>query len=171
MLWNLTEALALPAAQPLHGQLRAALEETDELTRADARTLLDTDVPALRQRISSLLSGASELARAAAPRDPRDRPGIDLIGANLAGSDLRGADLRGALLMSADLTGADLRLADVTGAATVNTDLSGADLGDCLFLTQSQLDAANGDATTRLPAGLTRPTHWTAATQPAPPRP
>jgi uncharacterized protein YjbI with pentapeptide repeats len=132
LLWNLTEALGFPAAQPLHEQLRAVLEETDELTRADAQTL-DTDVPALRQRINVLVTRASELARAAARRDPRDRPGFDLIGANLAGSDLRGADLRGALLMDADVTGADLRLADVTGAATVNADLSGADLGECLF--------------------------------------
>jgi hypothetical protein len=30
-----------------------------------------------------------------------------------------------------------------------------------LFLIQSQLDAARGDATTRLPAGFSRPGHWT----------
>ena len=28
-------------------------------------------------------------------------------------------------------------------------------------LTQEQIDAANGDAATQLPAGLTRPKHWT----------
>lgn len=162
LLWNLTEALALPAAHPLHGRLRAALEETDELTRADAQAILAIDLPALRQKISVLLTGASELARAAAPGGPHGRRGPDLIKANLAGADLRGADLRGALLMAADLSGADLRLADMNGAATVHADLSGADLSQCLFLTQSQLDAAQGDAATLLPARLTRPVHWTA---------
>ncbi|MCP2312084.1 hypothetical protein FHR36_005250 [Kitasatospora paracochleata] len=29
-----------------------------------------------------------------------------------------------------------------------------------LFLTQPQLNAAKGDATTRIPATLARPTHW-----------
>ena len=123
---------------------------------------MDADLPALRRRIHVLVTGASELARAAVPGDGRDRSDPYLVGANLAGSDLRGADLRGALLMTADLTGADLRLADVNGAAMLNADLRGADLSGCLFLTQSQLDSAKGDAATHLPAGLIRPAHWTA---------
>jgi hypothetical protein len=39
-------------------------------------------------------------------------------------------------------------------------DCFGADLATGLFLTQSQLDAAQGDTTTRLPPPLTRPAHW-----------
>ena len=61
------------------------------------------------------------------------------------GADLRGADLRGCDLIGADLRGADLRGADLRGA---------------LFLLQSQLDAAVGDAATRLDAAFTRPGHW-----------
>jgi uncharacterized protein YjbI with pentapeptide repeats len=45
--------------------------------------------------------------------------------------------------------------ADFRGA-----DLSGADLTESIFLTQSQLDAAKGDADTKLPTSLTRPAHW-----------
>jgi uncharacterized protein YjbI with pentapeptide repeats len=47
---------------------------------------------------------------------------------------------------------ADLELADA--------DLRSADLSSALFLTQSQLEAARGDARTRLPAALRRPGHW-----------
>ena len=47
---------------------------------------------------------------------------------------------------------ADLRAADVRGA----------DLAVSLFLTQPQVEAAVGDATTALPVGLTRPRHWAA---------
>jgi hypothetical protein len=76
------------------------------------------------------------------------------------GADLRGADLRGALLIGADLRAADLRGADVIGADLRGANLAGADLSTALFLIQSQLDAASGDATTKLPPRLTRPAHW-----------
>ena len=61
-----------------------------------------------------------------------------------------GADLRGLDLGTADLLGADLR----------NADLRGADLSRSLFLTQPQVTAARGDASTRLPSVLQRPVHW-----------
>ena len=38
--------------------------------------------------------------------------------------------------------------------------MHGADLRDALFVTQTQVNAATGDASTLLPAGLSRPSHW-----------
>jgi hypothetical protein len=40
--------------------------------------------------------------------------------------------------------------------------LGGADLAESIFLTQAQLDAANGDLGTTLPVSLARPAHWRA---------
>jgi uncharacterized protein YjbI with pentapeptide repeats len=68
--------------------------------------------------------------------------------------------LRGALLIGADLRGADLHTADLLGADLRGADLSGADLTGSLFLLQSQVDTARGDAATHLPAGRIRPPHW-----------
>lgn len=87
--------------------------------------------------------------------------GANLIGAKLKGADLRGSSLRGACLIAADLSGADLRRADWTGADLRDTQLAGADLSGSLFLTQAQLNAAQGDASTRLPPSLRHPQHWT----------
>lgn len=71
--------------------------------------------------------------------------------------------------MAADLSGADLRLADLVGADLRDANLAGADLTEVLFLTQAQLNAARGDASTRLPAALKRPAHWPeTAETPAP---
>lgn len=161
LLYYLTEALALPAAAPLHEDLRAALATTTEATRADADTLAPFDVGALRQDINTLLLRTSELVRATAPgRKKKNHRGADLMGARLRGADLRGANLRGAYLIAADLSGADLRTADLIGADFRDADLSGADLRDALFLTQPQLNAAHGSSATRIPASLTRPAHW-----------
>ncbi|MFD8891075.1 pentapeptide repeat-containing protein [Streptomyces sp. NPDC059566] len=161
LLFYVSEALTLPAAAPVHAELRRALTETEELTRADAQALADLDVSPLRQQINTLLLKASELVRAKVPGRKKNHRGADLMGARLSGADLRGANLRGAYLIAADLTGADLRTADLIGADLRDTNLRGADLRDAVFLTQPQLNAAQGDPTTQIPPTLTRPTHWT----------
>ncbi|MFF4425129.1 pentapeptide repeat-containing protein [Streptomyces sp. NPDC001549] len=161
LLFYVSQALALPAAAPVHADLRRALAETGEWTRADAQALADLDVGPLRQQINTLLLKTSELVRAKVPGRKKNHRGADLMGARLSGADLRGANLRGAYLIAADLTRADLRTADLIGADLRDTNLRGADLRDAIFLTQPQLNAAQGDPTTHIPPTLTRPTHWT----------
>ncbi|MEU2436110.1 pentapeptide repeat-containing protein [Streptomyces rubradiris] len=171
LLWYLTEALGLPAAAPVHPELRTALEHTERLTRQGPEELAALDVAAHRQEVNVLLLRTSELVRAGATgkgkgkgkAKGKDRRGADLIGARLRGADLRGASLRGAYLIAADLTGADLRDADLIGADLRDADLTDADLTGAFFLTQPQVNAARGGAGTRLPGSVTRPAHWTAA--------
>lgn len=160
LLWYLTEALALPSARPVHDELRRALETTERLTGGSVQELTKLDVAAHRGDVNALLSRTSELVRAAIPGRKKNHRGADLIAAALRGADLRGANLRGAYLIAADLKGADLRGADLIGADFRDSDLRGADLTGSIFLTQSQVNAAKGDAATRLPAALARPAHW-----------
>jgi hypothetical protein len=167
LLWYLAEAARLPAAAPIRAELTGAYAETESLAAGGPDAVLAVDVAAQRDRVNPLLVRASELARAGVAGAGVTRAGVDgrasrtdLIGANLRGADLRGADLRGAYLIGADLRRADLRLADVTGADLRGARLGGADLSRTLFLTQAQLEAATGDAATRLPAGRARPAHW-----------
>jgi uncharacterized protein YjbI with pentapeptide repeats len=164
LLWYLTEALALPPARSLADRLDRTRREIERLTEGDPDDLLKIDVDAWRREANALLSRASELARAGTPG--RDHRGADLMGRNLSGRDLRGANLRGALLIGANLKDADLAGADLTGADLRDADVRGADLGASLFLTQAQLDAAKGDAGTRLPATRIRPAHWPGARVP-----
>jgi uncharacterized protein YjbI with pentapeptide repeats len=169
VLWHLNEALGRSADETLRDELRQAVHETERLTRVDPATLIGVDTERHRQGITPLLRAVSEGVRAGSrgARDDRpgarhDRAGADLAGADLRGADLSGASLRGALLIGADLRGANLRMADLIGADLRGVNLAGADLADALFVTQSQIDAANGDRSTRLPAALTMPTHWRA---------
>ncbi|MCX5329561.1 pentapeptide repeat-containing protein [Streptomyces sp. NBC_00140] len=161
LLWYLTEALTLPAARPVHADLRRVLERTEQLTRQTPEELGALDVGAHRQDVNVLLLRTSELVRAGTRGKKKDRRGADLMGARLKGADLRGANLRGAYLIAADLTGADLRGADLIGADLRDADLTDADLTDAFFLTQPQLNAARGNAGTRLSESVTRPGHWT----------
>jgi Pentapeptide repeats (8 copies) len=161
LLWYLGEALALPAARPLRTELSDALEETERLTRGSPAALEALELTGYRRDVAALLRRASELARAG-PGSPggADLAAADLVGKDLTDADLRNASLRGAVLVGADLRGADLGGADLTGADLRGADLRGADLTGSIFLTQSQVEAARGDAGTRLPPPLTSPAHW-----------
>ncbi|MGE5455390.1 MAG: pentapeptide repeat-containing protein, partial [Methylocystaceae bacterium] len=148
--------------------LSSTLDQTEQLTHLSPEALMQLDVAAHRAAVNVLLLQTSELVRAEARREPNaylagqknlDR-GADLMGADLTKANLRGANLRGAYLIAADLRGTDLNGADLIGADFRDTDLRGADLTKSIFVTQSQINVAKGDASTKLPSRLTRPTHW-----------
>ena len=98
LLWYLTEAVGLPAAEPIRDRLGAALAETQRLTLGTPEELMAVDVAGHREGADVLLLRTSELVRSG--HRSLDRRGADLRTADLIGADLRGADLGGA-----DLTG------------------------------------------------------------------
>ncbi|KXJ37347.1 hypothetical protein AX282_20275 [Bacillus spizizenii] len=163
MLWYLYEALSIDIAKPIHHELRTSFEKIERLTRLSKERLLTLQVDEHRAEVNEWLLKTSELVRAQArnPKLPKKiSRGSVLIGAKLKGLDLRGANLRGALLIAADLRNADLRMTDFIGADVRDADLSGADLTGSIFLTQAQVNAANGDSNTKLPPSLQTPAHW-----------
>jgi len=155
LLWHLAEALTLPAAAPLHGEVRRLHARTEAASRGGPEELAALDVAGYRAEAGELLHRVSELVRGRLPRRAGARRGADLIGARLRGAKLRGASLRGAYLIGADLRDADLRDADLLGADLRGSDLRGADLTGALFVTRPQLEAARGDTATRGVAGGT----------------
>jgi uncharacterized protein YjbI with pentapeptide repeats len=181
LFWYLSEALAMRPARPLHGELSAALQETERLAGGSPDALAALDVNAHRRNVNALLLRASELARAGARRQEAgpgradltgadhsaaDHRGADLTGADHSAADHRGADLTGKDPSGANLAGASMRGAYLIGADLSGADLSGADLTGSIFLTQSQVDAAKGDPGTKLPPSLISPAHWLPSAMP-----
>ena len=155
LLWYVTEALAVPAAAPLHDRLTEARDALETLTAAAPDALAAVDLHAQRTAIEPLLRHTSRLARTAHPQDvhpqdahlqdgelrradpqdayPRDRDvrGVDGRSGAVAGvrrESLRGVDLRGADLAGADLEGVDGRGAELRGADLAGARLAGARL-------------------------------------------
>jgi uncharacterized protein YjbI with pentapeptide repeats len=167
----------------LRNDVNALLLRASQLARAGARSPAAASPAAGTPAAGTPGAGTSEAGTSGSPgwspaRPGAGRRGVPRSGASLAGADLRGADLtgkdlsradltgaslRGATLLGVDLGGADLRMADLTGADLRGANLRGADLSASIFVTQSQLETARGDAATKLPAALTRPTHWPPA--------
>ena len=161
MLSYLAEARSLEETKSIRPELQAAFEKTENLTYLNSKALLELDVSGHRAGVNELLVHTSKLVRSKASiKKTNKMKGKDLIGAKLKGADLRGSDLRGALLIAADLQNADLRMSDFIGADLRDANLSGANLIGSIFLTQAQLNSANGDERTKIPASLNIPAHW-----------
>jgi len=159
MLLLLTEAHAL-ADGPLIQDVEALRTELEELVASPAGQVTAANVPGLRGRVGPVIGAVSEAHRHPSPHSKRFQPRAHLMGANLHKSQLDRYCLRSALLIAADLRGATFERTDLLGADLRDADLSGANLRSAIFLTQQQVDAAQGDARTRLPVGLHSPAHW-----------
>ena len=170
MLYYLYEALSFEEVQPIYKDLERAVEETEQLTNLGPESILSLYIPSHRDNVNELLKKTSELVRAKVKNNKNHKSlrkkkivrGSDLIGANLRGANLRGANLRGALLIASDLREADLRETDLIGADLRDADISGSNLIGSIFLTQVQVNSANGDIHTKLPPSLSIPKHWLA---------
>ncbi|WP_256992254.1 pentapeptide repeat-containing protein [Paenibacillus sp. XY044] len=168
LLAYLTQALSYEDAHLIHEELREQLSATQQLTELPPEKILELDIPVHRAEVNILLLKTSELVReearrrykGTAPRKNLKGRGADLIGAKLKGADLKFQSFRGAYLIAADLRDADLRITDLIGADFRDADIRGADLSRSLFLTQFQINAAKGNAATKIPPALERPFHW-----------
>ncbi|MFJ6536699.1 pentapeptide repeat-containing protein [Paenarthrobacter sp. NPDC091711] len=166
MLWYLAEA----RQRTFDPELAAAADHLSEgiatTAQGEASTVLAADVETLHGEVRALLMEISEDARASYGADDRQtpdgglQPGADLMGADLANQRLCGSDLRGAYLIGANLTNSDLTAVDLLGADLRGARLHNADLSKALYLTQPQINAAEGDRNTLLPPQLTKPDHW-----------
>lgn len=163
ILWYLSQALNLKETQSLHSSLQNIYEETLKLTRKTPKEILKLDIVAHRCKVNDLLQKTSEMFREDVikkRKKKRIKKGLDYLGANLQGADLRGISFRGTLMIGANLSHADLRKADFIGADLRDADLSNANLTGAIFLTQSQINSANGNIHTKIPNFLEKPGHW-----------
>jgi len=166
MLWYLTEARDRtfdPDLAAAADQLYAGIAAT---AQGDASAVLAADVEILHGKVRALLMEVSEEARASFGAEDTLRhdgglgAGSDLMGANLANRRLCGSDLRGAYLIGVNLKNSDLTAVDLLGADLRGAQLHNADLSKALYLTQPQINAAEGDPKTLLPPRITKPDHW-----------
>ncbi|MGE8035890.1 pentapeptide repeat-containing protein [Lysinibacillus sp. NPDC093692] len=166
MIAYVAEALSYKVDSSLYNKLHLQLEQLQRATELEADALLAIDIPTFRLPVNVLLLETSEQIRQSLIVKIRknarkyDNRGVDWMGKNLKGKDLRATDLRGSYLIAANLENADLREIDFIGADLRDANLRGADLSTSMFLTQMQINSAQGNHETKLPSHLKRPSHW-----------
>lgn len=166
MLWYLREAEQRSYDPQLSEAARQLSRTIVTVTEGEPAAVVAADVERLHGEVRSLLMEVSVEVRGSygaeghTTYDGGLRPGADLAGAVLAQRRLCGADLRGAVLIGADLSGCDLTAVDLLGADLRGARLENADLSRSLYLTQQQVNAAEGNRATQIPARLEGPAHW-----------
>ncbi|MGY3189475.1 pentapeptide repeat-containing protein [Lysinibacillus sp. TE18511] len=167
MIAYVAEALSHKVDSSLFNKLRLQLEQLQRATELEANALLAIDIPNYRLPVNILLLETSEQIRQSLivkmkEKNARkyDNRGVDWMGKNVKRKDLRATNLRGAYLIAANFENADLRGVDFIGADLRDANLRGADLSTSMFLTQMQLNSAQGNHQTKLPSHLKRPSHW-----------
>lgn len=145
-----------------------ALSATERITELDASAILKTDLLALHKEAGALLKKVSKHVRSEISRvnwipfqaEKENKVPPDYFAKDLRKKDLRCKDLRGACLIAANLEDTDLTGTDFIGADFRDTNIKRADLSKSIFLSQSQINAAKGNAQTKLPPQITQPSHW-----------
>lgn len=164
MLWYLAEAVSRSTALGSAEAPTVLRDRVQQILDGELADVLAVDVESLRSEVRSVLIDVSAEARGGYPAGGEAagdlHPSADLAGRDLRSRVLVGADLRGAVLIAADLRGCDLSGVDLLGADLRDARLGGADLSNALFLTQPQVNAAQGDASTVLPDDLDHPGNW-----------
>lgn len=165
MLWYLTEAFKLQENKAAKEEIKKLIEETEKLTLLDAEALLGLDLEAHREKVNPSLRDASKYVRVKAAKSVNLKNSergkrFNYLGADLRKTKLIGADLRGTLLIAARLNGNTLNGADFIGADMRDADIRDADLSMSIFLTQAQINSAKGNANTKLPERILKPSHW-----------
>lgn len=149
MLFHLEEAVE---RQPANAAVLTAQTQLERISAGSPEAILQVDIDELVEEVGAILRQVSAEVRGIEGTMRRD-----LIGRDLRRRPLTDANLRGAFLIATDLRGVDLSGTDLLGADLRDARVQGADLSRSLFLTQPQLNAALGDATTRVPARLRHP--------------
>ncbi|MGL5330241.1 MAG: pentapeptide repeat-containing protein [Peptostreptococcaceae bacterium] len=168
MLWYLTDALTLVAVKFTEKEIKKLIDETEKLTNLSPKSILDINIEEHRSKVNTTLKKAYELIKEEMQKTIKENSkvkknfisGFDFIGSNLTKTNLLGANFQGALLIASNLKGVDLTGANLIGADMRDANISGADLSNSVFLTQSQINSANGDSKTKLPSFINRPSYW-----------
>ena len=159
VLGYLLDGQTLVPAQSLNSELAALIAENLRLSALPPEELAALTVEEHRGRANTVLKEAwAKVQQALGVKAKAGSP--DYIGRKFKKADLSGRDFSMSLLIAADLSGCCLYGANLLGADLRDAQLSGADLSQCLFLTQTQLNSAKGDASVKLPEHLQRPSSW-----------
>lgn len=156
MLWYLIQAWSATCQERLAGEIQGLITEYEHMALLSPAQMLALELEPYRLRVNTALKKTVQtVARGAPGEKGRDFCGTDFKLAKLDGRDfsmsfLIGANLEGCSLVGACFLGADLR----------DANLKNTDLRESLFLTQMQINAAQGDKHTKLPPGLSRPSSW-----------
>jgi hypothetical protein len=157
MAWYLLEASSLVTDKRIIAEVDALIAENIKMTALAPAEILQIDLTNYQTGVNLVLKKVSnQLAADSFDRIERK----DYFGKNFKRVNLNGRDFSMALMIAANLEGCSLTGTNFLGADLRDANIKNTDLRESLFLTQMQINAAQGNAKTKLPSSLCRPSSW-----------
>lgn len=160
ILFYLTQAMVLQPAKDLKSSLLELIFIGKTFYEKDLNTLLAVDIDAFGQQANKILKEISNNILLKYQKTNSTHKQLDYMGKNLTKKTLIGKDFSMSYLIAANLEGCDLYAANFLGADMRDVNIKNADLQNSIFLTQSQVNSAIGNANTKLPDFLNVPSSW-----------
>ncbi|MDO4275415.1 MAG: pentapeptide repeat-containing protein [Eubacteriales bacterium] len=158
-LWYLSQCLILQLPQSEKEKARSLIDEGNMLIDISLEKLAVLDTQPFCEKANNYLKHICTIFQSYFPNSNKVSS-KDYIGKNMKQKDLRGKDFSMSLLIAANLERSNLYGANFLGADTRDTNICNTDLSQCLFLTQIQINSANGNDKTLLPPYLHKPKTW-----------
>jgi len=158
MAWYLLEARSLVTDDRLKAELEMLINKNMQMTTAAALAeILVMDTAEYKTRVNQVLKQVSDKV-AVFPSDKKASKVY--FGKNFKKANLDGRDFSMALMIAANLEGCSLDKTNFLGADLRDANIKDTDLSSCVFLTQMQINSAQGDSKTKLPINLSCPSSW-----------
>lgn len=158
-LWYVTQCLILRLPQSLVDQGKTIIQEGNSLIQQPTDSLAALNTQPFCGKANEYLKQICAIHHNGFA-DSGKKQSKNYMGQNMQGKNLEGRDFSMSLLIAANLTKANLHGANFLGADMRDANLSDTDLRQCLFLTQIQINSANGNHKTLLPPYIRRPILW-----------
>ena len=133
------------------------IAQNSQMTALAPTEILQIDITNYQIGVNQVLKKVSNQL-AADSFDKMERQ--DYFGKNFKRANLNGRNFSMALMIAANLEGCSLTGTNFLGADLRDANIKNTDLRGSLFLTQMQINAAQGNAKTKLPPNLSSPTSW-----------
>ena len=157
--YYLTEAMLLIPAQPLKNSVQSLIKENIKICQDQPGNILSFDLEQYRHRANHSLKQVCKLLPQSIHSEGKKVP-ANFLGGNFKGQDMSGADLSAKLLIAANFEKSLFNGTLFLGADTRDTNFKNADLSEAVFLTQGQVNSAQGNRQTKLHYNLDYPVTW-----------
>ena len=157
MEWYLLESLTIVSGEPIKSEIEALITKNEQLTNQNSYRTLKLEIEEYKTKVNQVLKQVSNLHFKTFSRKSKRK---DFLGKNFKRANLDGMDFSFALLIAADLEGCSLVGTSFLGADMRDTNIKNTDLNSSFYLTQMQINAAAGNANTKMPFYLNHPAYW-----------
>ncbi len=158
MLWYLVEAYYLTADKLLKSAIDELIIENDQMIEKLPDYSSKIDLSEYRLKVNTVLKRISSTISQGTSSN--NHSGMTYLGKNFKKANLDGKDFSMSLMIAANFTGCSLKKTNFLGADIRDANLKDTNLSESIFLTQMQINSANGNKNTKLPGSLCRPESW-----------